>query len=120
MSDRAVQELLPLGGETDSPAEAVEAMAIPLDDERDDLWVDRHRAVAEASEDALDQMGEVGDRPEAKAAGDALYGMRGAEDRVDDLRIRVTRLEREQSALHGRDVLGGLVEEELAKTIDIV
>ncbi len=35
MSDRAVQELLPLGGEAGA-AEPVEAMAIPLDDDRDE------------------------------------------------------------------------------------
>src|ERR1039458_4909247 len=64
-------------------------------------------------------MRETRDILQAEHAARALNGMRGAENRVEQLGIEGTLVQAQESGLHFRQMFGGLLEERFAKTVKV-
>jgi hypothetical protein len=60
-------------------------------------------------------MGEIGHFSEAEGGAAALHGVRGPENGVDRLGVRLPGLEAQQAALHDFQPFGAFLEEDLMK-----
>ena len=76
-------------------------------------------ALADAVQQVLQDVGDLGEIGEAEGAGRALDRMRGAKDRVQLLIVRGVEIEVEQQRLHVVEVLLGFLEEDLVELAEV-
>lgn len=89
-------------------------------EQRHDRRAAFQRPVTQATEHALDEMRKLCNGRQAETTGNPFDRVRGPEDRMHELRVRIATLEREQARFDDGEMIGRFLEEERAEMIDVV